>query len=106
MEFSAEPTDLKAIVRWRDIYRLEMACQIIHDSVHEREGWTDEYMLFSAGTAVGYGSVAVGGPWKVTPAVYEFYVVPHQRLHLFLPKTRTLEKNFDRFASARDSWTV
>lgn len=40
-------------------------------------------MLFVSGTPVGYGSVAVGGPWKGTPAVYEFYVVPDQRLHLF-----------------------
>src|SRR5262249_6851125 len=32
---------------------------------------------------VGYGSVAVGGPWTGTPAAYEFYVVPHRRLHLF-----------------------
>jgi len=43
------------------MYRLEMACQIVYDSIHERLGWTDEYMLFSAGTAIGYGSVADGG---------------------------------------------
>ena len=83
MEFSAKATNLKDIALWRDMYRLEMACQIVHDSLHERRGWTDEYMLFSAGTAIGYGSVAIGGPWKGTPTVYEFYVVPHQRLHLF-----------------------
>ena len=65
------------------MYRLEMGCQIIHDSIHERPGWTDEYILFAAGIAVGYGSVAVGGPWKGTPTAYEFYVVPHQRLHAF-----------------------
>jgi GNAT superfamily N-acetyltransferase len=83
MEFSAKATKLTNIVLWRDMYRLEMGCQIIHDSIHERPGWTDEYMLFAAGTAVGYGSVAVGGPWKEMPTAYEFYVVPHQRLHLF-----------------------
>lgn len=83
MEFSAKATNLKDIVLWRDMYRLEMACQIVHDSLHERRGWTNEYMLFSAGTAVGYASVAVDGPWKGTPTAYEFYVVPHQRLKLF-----------------------
>jgi len=83
MAFSARTTDLKDIVQWRDMYRLEMACQIVHDSIHERPGWTDEYMLYAAGAAVGYGSVAVGGPWEGTPTAYEFYVVPHQRLHLF-----------------------
>jgi GNAT superfamily N-acetyltransferase len=83
MGFSAEETSLEDIVPFRDMYRLEMSCQIVHDSIHERRGWTDEYKLFSAGMAVGYGSVAVGGPWKGTPTVYEFYVVPHQRLRLF-----------------------
>ena len=83
METSAKATTLEDIVLWRDMYRLEMACQIVHDSIHERPGWTDEFMLFAAGTPVGYGSVAVGGPWKRTPTAYEFYVVPHQRLHLF-----------------------
>jgi len=61
MEFSAKGTNLQDIALWRDMYRLEMACQIVYDSIHERLGWTDEYMLFSAGTAIGYGSVADGG---------------------------------------------
>jgi GNAT superfamily N-acetyltransferase len=83
MEFVAEATELKDIVRWRDMYRLEMGCQIVHDSIHPRPGWTDEYMVSVAGAAVGYGSVAVSGPWRGSPTLYEFYVVPHQRLHLF-----------------------
>jgi GNAT superfamily N-acetyltransferase len=83
MKISAKATTLEDIVLWRDMYRSEMTCQIVHDSIHERRGWTDEYMLFVAGTTVGYGSVAVGGPWKGTPTAYEFYVVPHQRLQIF-----------------------
>jgi len=83
MDVSAQGTNLKDIVLWRDMYRLEMGCQIIHDSIHDRPRWTDEYMLFEAGTTVGYGSVAVGGPWTGNPTVYEFYVVPPHRLHLF-----------------------
>src|SRR2546426_2165351 len=83
MTIFAKATTLEDIVLWRDMYRLEMTCQIIHDSIHERRGWTNEYMLSVAGTTVGYGSVAVGGPWKGTPTAYEFYVVPHQRFRLF-----------------------
>jgi GNAT superfamily N-acetyltransferase len=84
MEISAKAATLEDIVRWRDIYRLEMACQITHDSIHTRPGWTREYLLSLDGTAVGYGSVAVAGPWIVKPTVYEFFVVPHHpRLHLF-----------------------
>src|SRR5207245_1524195 len=84
MEVSAKATRLDDIVGWRDMYRLEMACQITHDSIHVRPGWTQEYSLFLGGTAVGYGSVAVAGPWIDKPTVYEFYVVPHQhRLRVF-----------------------
>src|SRR5262245_52636846 len=83
MEFSAEPTTLEHILSWRDMYRLEMACQIIHDSIHTRLGWSEEYSLRFAGTPVGYGSIAVGGPWKGKPAVYEFYAAPPFRSQLF-----------------------
>jgi GNAT superfamily N-acetyltransferase len=80
---SATATTFERIRLLRDMYRLEMSCQIIHDSLHERPGWTREYLLSVADIAVGYGSLAVGGPWTGQPTVYEFYVVPTQRLHLF-----------------------
>jgi len=83
MKTSAKTTTLEDIALWRDMYRLEMACQIVHDSIHERRGWTDEYMLLVGDAAVGYGSIAVGGPWNGMPTAYEFYVVPHRRLQLF-----------------------
>jgi GNAT superfamily N-acetyltransferase len=83
MEFSARVTNLEDILPWRDMYRSEMACQIVHESIHERQGWSDEYMLFSGGEPAGYGSVAVAGPWRGAPTAYEFYIAPHQRLHLF-----------------------
>jgi GNAT superfamily N-acetyltransferase len=83
MKISARTTSLEDILLWRDMYRLEMGCQIVHDSIHERQGWTDEYMLLVAGAVVGYGSIAVGGPWKGAPTAYEFYVVPQHRLRLF-----------------------
>ena len=67
---SAEETPFEHIRGWRDMYRLEMSCQIIHDSIHDRVGWTREYLLTVAGTAVGYGSVAVAGPWADKPTVY------------------------------------
>jgi GNAT superfamily N-acetyltransferase len=65
------------------MYRLEMNCQIIHDSIHSRPGWTQEYLLFAGGSPAGYGSVAVAGPWKGKPTVYEFFVLPQHRLHAF-----------------------
>jgi GNAT superfamily N-acetyltransferase len=65
------------------MYRVEMNCQIIHDSIHERKGWTREYALELDDTVVGYGSVAVAGPWNGKPTVYEFYVLPTQQLRVF-----------------------
>ncbi len=76
----AEFRDLEAM---RDIYRQEMSCQIIHDSIHSRPGWTEEYLLIEGGANVGYGSVAVGGPWKGKPTVYEYYVLPQYRSRIF-----------------------
>jgi RimJ/RimL family protein N-acetyltransferase len=83
VNITATPTSLEDIRPWRDMYRLEMSCQIVHDSIHERRGWTQEYVLAVADTPVGYGSVAIGGPWAGQPSAYEFFVVPTQRLRLF-----------------------
>src|SRR5436190_5471137 len=83
MELSAKAADVQDILAWRDMYRLEMACQIIHDSLHSRKGWTEPYLLIAGGVTVGYGSIAVGGPWKGKPTVFEWYVVPPRRSHMF-----------------------
>ena len=83
MDITATPTTFQHIHLWRDMYRLEMACQIVHDSIHIRRGWTQEYLLNIGNTAVGYGSVAIGGPWTNQPALYEIYVVPTERQRLF-----------------------
>src|SRR6266540_57662 len=60
-----------------------MNCQIIHDSLHSRKGWTEPYLLIAGGVTVGYGSIAVGGPWKGKPTLFEWHVVPQYRSHLF-----------------------
>ncbi|CAN5648480.1 hypothetical protein BH23GEM9_BH23GEM9_32920 [soil metagenome] len=80
---SVETTTLERIQPWRDMHRLEMSCQITHDSIHDRPGWTREYLLSVNDTPVGYASVAVGGPWTDQPTLYEVYVVPTQRLRVF-----------------------
>jgi GNAT superfamily N-acetyltransferase len=83
MRVTAREASLERIQLWRDMYRLEMGCQIIHESIHTRPGWTREYRMFIGDTPVGYGSVAVGGPWTGSPTIYEFYVAPTHRLRLF-----------------------
>ena len=83
MPVSAQTTSLQSILPFRDLYRQEMSCQIIHDSIHSRPGWTREFLLTLDGAAAGYGSVAVAGPWKDKPTAYEFFVMPPGRLRVF-----------------------
>jgi hypothetical protein len=75
-----EPSDIEGL---RDLYRQEMCCQVIHDSIHTRPGWSKEYLLSEDGKGVGYGSIAVGGPWREKPTVYEFFVLNQARSRVF-----------------------
>jgi GNAT superfamily N-acetyltransferase len=63
--------------------REEMACQIVHDSIHRRDGWSVTHSLRIAGDTVGFASVAVGGPWKGKPTLYELYLLPEHRGEAF-----------------------
>jgi len=80
---SARAASVEDTLPWRDLYRGEMNCQIIHDSLHTREGWTQSYLLLVDDVVVGYGSVAVSGPWKGKPTIFEFYVLPQNRCCIF-----------------------
>jgi hypothetical protein len=40
MEISANPVRVQEILLWRNVYRREMDCQVVYDSLHSREGWT------------------------------------------------------------------
>ena len=83
VKITATETSLDEIRPWRDAYRQEMNCQVIHDSIHPRPGWTREFMLRIGATPVGYGSLAVSGPWKEKPTLYEFHVLPQHRMRAF-----------------------
>jgi GNAT superfamily N-acetyltransferase len=78
-----ERAELREIERMRDIFRHEMNCQIIHDSIHARPGWTHEYLITEGAGKVGYGSVAVAGPWQAKPSVYEYFLLPQHRRRVF-----------------------
>jgi L-amino acid N-acyltransferase YncA len=82
MKLSSQAVSIADICLWRDLYRQEMNCQIIHDSLHRREGWTQPYLLELDGAAAGYGSIVLAGPWKGTRTVFEFYAAPKHRSQL------------------------
>lgn len=78
-----QDADHESILRWRDLYRHEMNCQIVHDSLHARPGWTTTHRLLIDGVMVGYGLVVIGGPWKGKPTICEFYLLPQARTRAF-----------------------
>lgn len=83
MKVIAALSTLEQIIALREQYRQEMNCQIIHDSIHSRPGWSLEYSISLEGRAIGYGSVAKAGPWKAAPVIYEFFVQRPFRSRLF-----------------------
>jgi GNAT superfamily N-acetyltransferase len=83
MELSGKPVGVDEILPWRDLYRQEMNCQIVHDSLHYRKGWTQSYFLHAGNFTAGYGAVAVAGPWKGKPTAFEFYILPQYRSRAF-----------------------
>jgi ribosomal protein S18 acetylase RimI-like enzyme len=83
MQPRAIPASAAEILPLRTRYRQEMNCQIVHDSIHQRPGWTTSYLLQIDGATAGFGSVAIAGPWKDKPTLLEFYVLREQRTHVF-----------------------
>jgi len=83
MSISAKPATLDQIVPMRELYREEMNCQIVHNSLHIRAGWALEYLLDANGVTAGYGSILIAGPWVGTRTAFEFYVLPTYRSRAF-----------------------
>ena len=80
---SIRQVKLKAISAMREAYRAEQDCQVIHDSIHERRGWTREFAIAEGDRVVAYASLAVDGPWRNKPTLYELYVEPGRRSRAF-----------------------
>ena len=83
VNLSAKLVTVPEISLWRDLYREEMNCQIVHDSLSVRPGWTQPWLLEAEGVPVGYGSILIGGPWAGTRTVFEFYMLPKGRARVF-----------------------
>ena len=82
MTIRVRRVELIDISAMREMYRENMRCQIIHDSIHTRAGWTREYLITVDDTVAGYGSVAVLGPWTDKPTLYEFFVLEEHNLRV------------------------
>lgn len=74
------PVEVMAL---RREHRDEVNAQIVHDQISQREGWTRTYRLKRDGKAVGFGSVAIAGPWKDRPTLFEFFLRTEERTRAF-----------------------
>ena len=83
MRASAIATTPLAVLPLRVRHREELQCQIVHESIHRRAGWTTTYALRLAGDDVGFATVAIGGPWTGKPTIIEFHVLPAFRNRAF-----------------------
>jgi hypothetical protein len=54
MHLCAKLSSAQDILPLRARFRQEMNCQIVHDSIHRRQGWTLSYLLELGGAAVGF----------------------------------------------------
>lgn len=88
---------------WRARQRLEANHQIVHDSLYRREGWTRSFLLLEADVVAGFASIAVGGPWKDKPTVYEFYLLPEFRMRAFAHFEAALVASGARFLEVQTS---
>ncbi len=83
MQASARLVTAAEILPLRTIFREEMNCQITKDSVHQRKGWAQSYLLELGDVPAGFGGVAIAGPWQDKPTIFEFYVQREHRARLF-----------------------
>src|SRR3569833_195191 len=95
MSASARLVPASDTLALRTRFRDEMHGQITKDSIHSRPGWLNAYLLELDGVTVGFGGIAIAGPWKDKPTNIEFYVVPELRQRMF-----TL---FETFLAASDA---
>lgn len=80
---SAQPISASELALLRQKYRQTTPGQIVHDSLHRREGWTLSHRLRYGGEVAGYASMAVAGPWAAQPTVFELHIEPQHRSHAF-----------------------
>ncbi len=78
MNIEVSRVEVNNIMPLRELYRQEMNCQIVHDSLHRR-GFNDSYLIRVDSQSAGYGTVTSGNDeHKVFQRgiLNEFYLLP------------------------------
>jgi len=87
VKFDVTPVPLEEVLPFRELYRREMNCQIVHDSL-PRRGFGNLYLIRANGRNAGYGFV-MGYQDEPKDMVREFYVLPTLRAYA-IPMFRKL----------------
>lgn len=77
MLIDVSPVPLDEVLPMRDLYREEMNCQIVHDSL-PRRGFGELFLIQLDGRRAGYGFV-MGYRGEPKDMIREFYVLPAYR---------------------------
>jgi GNAT superfamily N-acetyltransferase len=77
MAIDVSPVPLEDVLPLRELYRREMNCQIVHDSL-PRRGFGDLYLIRLGGRIAGYGFV-MGYQGEPKDMIREFYILPAYR---------------------------
>lgn len=77
MAIDVAPVPLEEVLPLRELYRREMACQVVHDSLPGR-GFGDLFLIRLDGRIAGYGFV-MGYRGEPRDMVREFFVLPALR---------------------------
>lgn len=83
MRFQATPVPFETIAPFRDLYRRELGCQIVHDSAHYRENCFQSHLIEVDGKVAGYGSTWIGDYWMIKNSIFEFFLLPEFQPCLF-----------------------
>jgi hypothetical protein len=92
MTIIVTPVPLGDVLPLRELYRQEMNCQIVHDSLPER-GFGNGFLIRLGGRVAGYGFV-MGYRGEPKDLVKEFFILPALRGSA-LPMFRQLVKTSD-----------
>jgi GNAT superfamily N-acetyltransferase len=77
MRIDVSSVSLEEVLPLRELYRREMNCQIVHDSLPAR-GFGNQFLIHVDGRVAGYGFV-MGYRGEPKDLVREFYVLPARR---------------------------
>jgi GNAT superfamily N-acetyltransferase len=99
MDIAVVPVPLEEVLPLRELYRQEMNCQIVHDSLPGR-GFGDTFLLRLDGRLVGYGFV-MGYRGEPKDMIREFFVLPAYRGSAFPLFRRLIETSRARRVQAQ-----